>query len=172
MPGRMMTMRKGHFVMCGPTHQYDRITGLWTECSELDVFYGSTQELFLQSKKKNHISYMGTYECQDLRYISPTGVARPAVTKRVIEVLALGAPRPPNYETIIRQCYHDGDIKVHAMGLRFIGFNRILYKSLRKKYAAGPEPLPVIQKRKAADEVAVAHDHSAHKRQKTEQSSA
>ncbi|KAJ7679505.1 hypothetical protein DFH06DRAFT_1166754 [Mycena polygramma] len=194
MPGRTTQMRRGHYAVFGPTHRYDWAAGVWID-SDLDVLYGTTQELFVPAKKSK-IKYMGSYECQDLRNLSPAGIICPdaivsepillsscmsnyrtdSVSKntRAIEDVALGAPRPPNFEAIIQQRYPDGVIKVHAMGLRFIEFNYKLYDSLRrnKKGDRGCKSTPVIRKRKAEDEVVVGHRYGLRKRQKTEESPA
>ncbi|KAJ7679509.1 hypothetical protein DFH06DRAFT_1166763 [Mycena polygramma] len=171
LPGRTVNIREGSYVVMGPTHRYDRAVGLWVEASDPQIFDGSTHELFVKLKKR--IRYMGSFQCLDLRHIHPRGIKPSgAVKKHIIEGLALGVPRPQNHETLLRLCYPDGAIKVHAMGLRFVGFNQTLYDSLRKKYIAGAKPGPVISKRKAEEEGVEAPKYSLRKRQKTEASPA
>ncbi|KAJ6476518.1 hypothetical protein C8R47DRAFT_1141687 [Mycena vitilis] len=172
LPGRLVTIWGGNYAVIGPTHRYDRTASRWIEASDPQLFDGSTHELFIKTKKK--IRYMGTYKCLDLRHLHLRGInSADAGDKAIIKSLALGVPRPRKQETLLRQCYPDGVIKVHILGLRFVGFNQTLYDSLRNKYVAGAKPGPVVSKRKAEEEgVEAVKWYRIRKRQKTEASPA
>ncbi|KAJ6482369.1 hypothetical protein DFH09DRAFT_1340770 [Mycena vulgaris] len=148
LPKRVSKTADVHFIAFGPSHRYDRVTSNWVEGSDLTSLHGRIRELFV--KWVDSILYVGTYKCHDLRSLCPAGTTLPSgISEREIADAALGLPRPQGYVNIIKQCYPDGNIKVVAMGLQCVRFNKQLYDSLHKRFT---QDLTAQTKCKAEDE--------------------
>ncbi|KAJ7756702.1 hypothetical protein B0H16DRAFT_688978 [Mycena metata] len=149
--GRVNISAKFHYVAYGPTSCYDRPTNKWIEGSDLASSHGGTRELFIGCKAG--VEYVGSYRCHNLDALHPGGTQIPSnISASKILDIALGVRRPT--EQVVRRRYLDGQIKVVATGLEYVGFNNQLYDFLRKRIAddrAELHDVTQLGKRKACD---------------------
>ncbi|KAJ6620049.1 hypothetical protein B0H10DRAFT_2216333 [Mycena sp. CBHHK59/15] len=136
LPKRSTLMAKVHCLAFAPTHRYDHVKAVWTEGSDLTSLHGGTRELFVVHG--GYVIYAGLYKCHDLRELYPGGTAPNSHTSYAeISDAALGpcSLSVKDRTAIVRQCFPDGIIRVEAIGLQCVGFNRQLYDSLRGRFA-------------------------------------
>ncbi|KAJ7175014.1 hypothetical protein C8R43DRAFT_596693 [Mycena crocata] len=130
-PKRMHWCAKDiHAIVYHPTHEYLPLSNQWVTPPSIMSLAGQTFDLFVT--RKNFVCYAGIYTLHSLRQVHLPGSPIPTDVCPAAIQHAAGIAKAMSLKIV--ECFPGGQIKTECFGLQCLGFDKVLYEVLRRRF--------------------------------------